>query len=105
MQILRQLIDTAALLAAHEDWRGLAEVDARLRNELDRVVKEVVERANPVELQALSEVVAELNGAYSHWLARGRDLRDQVSYEVRHYRRQLDGVEFYQRNGLPREEP
>lgn len=104
MQILRQLIDSAALLAAQEDWRGLAEIDTRLRKELDRVVREVVERADPVELQALSEVVAELNGAYSQWLARGRDLRDQVSYEARHYRRQLDGLEFYQRNGLPRED-
>lgn len=105
MQVLRQLIETAAILAEQEDWRGLAEVDARLRGELDRVVQEVIERAIPAELQALSEVVAELNGAYSGWLQRGRDLRDQVTYEMRHYRRQLDGIEFYQRNGQPEEEP
>lgn len=105
MQALRQLIEAAAILAEQEDWRGLVEVDTRLRGELDRVVQEVVERAIPAELQALSEVVAELNGAYSSWLQRGRDLRDQVTYEMRHYRRQLDGIEFYQRNGQPEEEP
>ena len=77
MQILRQLIDTAALLAAHEDWRGLAEVDARLRNELDRVVKEVVERANPVELQALRRELTQLRAEYrAHLQARLDALTD-----------------------------